>query len=186
MSFGYAEEQNDIRQAIRQILNDRDGRIVLFAAASNLGANDREMFPARHEAVISIRGTNFFGTFQDFNPPRSPHEGAVIGTLGLDVPAAALSDVDYEVYRSGTSVATAVAAGMAGILLGYTYASSAELETVEKVRQKLESRSGMQALFRALATPSIHEHYLYVTLWNLENMSHDERWYFIQRTMSTV
>ncbi|RGP78854.1 peptidase s8 subtilisin kexin sedolisin [Fusarium longipes] len=119
MSFGFTATQPSISKAIRKAVNDRDDSIIFFAAAANSGLNESEMFPARHECVISVRGTNSNGAFQDFNPPRSSRERTVIGTLGLDVPASGLSHDDGDVYSKGTSVATAIAAGIAGILLGY-------------------------------------------------------------------
>src|SRR5437762_604440 len=109
MSFGYADEQQCISRAIRGALHERDDSILFFAAASNYGANDKEMFPASHDSVISIRGTNSNGDFEDFNPPRNQSGEAVFGTLGLDVPSAWLSDHEDEIYKSGTSIATAVA-----------------------------------------------------------------------------
>lgn len=86
MSFGFKEEQVCISRAIREVMYERDDSILLFAAASNYGANEQEMFPARYESVISVRGTTVNGDFEDFNPPRKNKE-KVFGTLGLDVPA---------------------------------------------------------------------------------------------------
>ncbi|KAF4946043.1 hypothetical protein FGADI_11480 [Fusarium gaditjirri] len=116
MSFGFPATQPSISKAIRKAVNDHDDSIIFFAAAANSGLNESEMFPARHECVISIRATNSNGAFQDFNPPRSSHGGTVIGTLGLDVPASGLSHETGDVYRKGTSVSTAVAAGMAEVV----------------------------------------------------------------------
>ncbi|KAJ5971397.1 subtilisin-like protein, partial [Penicillium vulpinum] len=85
MSFGFSDEQSCISDAIREALYRRRDSILFFAAASNDGANDREMFPARHDSVISIRGTNAYGDFEYFNPPKHENEAAVFGTLGVDV-----------------------------------------------------------------------------------------------------
>ena len=118
MSFGFPDKQPSISKAIFKAVSDHDDSIIFFAAAANSGLNEAEMFPARHECVISVRATNSNGAFQDFNPPRSSRE-MVLGTLGLDVPSSGLSHETGDVYRKGTSVATAVAAGMAGMLLGF-------------------------------------------------------------------
>ncbi|KAE8411484.1 hypothetical protein BDV36DRAFT_274502 [Aspergillus pseudocaelatus] len=160
MSFGYTDDQPNISRAIRKAMYERDGSILFFAAASNSGANDKEMFPARHESVISIRATNANGDFTDFNPPRSPTEDIVFGTLGVDVPSAGLSDSGEEVYKSGTSVATAVAVGIAGALLGYINAK-------KDISEKVRTRQGMQAVFRALASKTLNDHCLYLTPWPL-------------------
>src|ERR1700753_2147171 len=126
MSFGYSAEQHNIGTAIRQAMFERDASILLFAAATNSGANDREMYPARDDSVISIRGTNTKGDFEDFNPPPSSNDKLVFGTLGVDVPSSWLSDYDGQMHLSGTSIATAVAAGIAGILMGYVSGKSNE------------------------------------------------------------
>ncbi|KAJ5208734.1 subtilisin-like protein [Penicillium cf. viridicatum] len=98
MSFGFADEQPCISDAIREAIYERKDSILFFAAASNYGANDREMFPAGHDSVISIRGTNANGDFEDFNPPKSQDEVAVFGTLGLDV-SSAWANSDYDQYK---------------------------------------------------------------------------------------
>ena len=174
MSFGYAEEQQCISRAIRRALCERDDSILFFAAASNYGANDKEMFPARHDSVISMRGTNSNGNFEDFNPPRNWNEETVFGTLGLDVPSAWLSDRDDQVYKSGTSIATAVAAGIAGTLLGYENCKSKE-GAFQDVNKKLRTHQGMEAMFRTLAVRTQKEHYLYLAPWKLMGKSDEER-----------
>jgi hypothetical protein len=173
MSFGFEEEQLCIRKAIYEALYSREGSILFFAAASNYGANERQMFPARHESVISIRATNANGDFLDLNPPRDQNEGVVFGTLGLDVPSASLRDDGRETYKSGTSVATAVAVGMAGVLLGY--ASRASRDAAFQVDKKLRTHQGMRALFRALARSTQSEQHLYLAPWILEGESDEVR-----------
>lgn len=182
MSFGYAEEQECISDAIHGALCKRHGSILFFAAASNDGANDREMFPARHDSVISIRGTNSAGNFEDFNPP---NEEVAFGTLGLDVPSAWLRDHDHEVYRSGTSIATAVAAGIAGALLGYVNRKSKE-STFKAVNKKLRTRQGMQAMFRFLASPTLNERHLYLVPWRLKDKSEEDRWAIFVAALSDI
>lgn len=185
MSLGYAEEQQCISRAIHRAVYKRDDSILFFAAASNYGANDKEMFPARHDSVISIRGTNSNGDFEDFNPPRNQNEETVFGTLGLDVPSAWLSDHDDEVYKSGTSIATAVAAGIAGILLGYAIDKSRE-SAFHDVNTKLRTRRGMQAMFRALASPTLKDHYLYLAPWKLMGKSDEVRWATFVAALSDI
>lgn len=172
MSFGFVEEQTCISSTIREVLYQRDDSILLLAAAANHGGNDREMFPARHDSIISIRGTNSNGNFEDFNPPRNNDE-EVFGTLGLDVPSAWLSNHDNEVYKSGTSIATAVAAGIAGALLGYANGKSKE-GLFGDVNKKLRTRQGMQAMFRSLACER-EKRSLYLRPWKLAGISDEKR-----------
>jgi Subtilase family len=150
MSFGFSQELPVISRAIRKAVLDRDDAILFFAAAANYGANEEEMFPANHESVISIRGTNFQGHFPDFNPPRSPDESVVYGTLGTDVPSAWLRDHPGEMHKSGTSVATPIAAGIAAIVLGYVGGKS-EGGVDKLLEKRLRSRRGMLAIFKTMA-----------------------------------
>ncbi|KAM0260794.1 hypothetical protein ACHAQJ_002560 [Trichoderma viride] len=177
MSFGYEEEQLCISKAIYEALYSRNGSVLFFAAASNSGANERQMFPARHESVISVRATNTNGDFLDLNPPRDQNEGVVFGTLGLDVPSTSLRDDGKKTYKSGTSVATAVAAGIAGLLLGYA-SRALSSETIQAVK-KLRTHQGMRALFRALARSTQSEQHLYLAPWMLEGESDEIRWSII-------
>lgn len=122
-----------------------------LAAAGNNGGNGGEMFPAKHQSVISIRGTDSQGYFSKFNPPRSRHETVVYGTLATDVPSAWLRDHPGEMYKSGTSVATAIAAGIAAMLLGYIGCKPPG--TGDKLLEKrLCSRRGMLDIFEIMGT----------------------------------
>lgn len=185
MSFGYIHDQKSISKAIRSAVNDHNESILFFAATANFGANEREMFPARHECVISIRGTNSSGRFQDFNPPRNSRENTVFGTLGLEVPSASLSQETGEVHRTGTSIATAVAAGMAGMLLGYMNSKSSK-STYHIVRNKLRTREGMLAMFESIASDSLHNGYLYVAPWRLQDISDETRWAIFEAAVSKM
>ncbi|KAL9618679.1 MAG: hypothetical protein Q9160_006646 [Pyrenula sp. 1 TL-2023] len=186
MSFGYADEQPAITGAIYESLYRRHGSVLFFAAASNYGTNEKEMHPARHESVISIRGTNSNGDFEDFNPPRSYNEGIVIGTLGVDVPSAWISDYDDEVFRSGTSVATAVAVGIAGVLLQYVRSISSA-GAFHNANKKLGTHKGMQAMLKTLAYQTLKEHYLYLAPWRqLSGKSDEERRVILMAALSDV
>ncbi|KAG5659092.1 hypothetical protein KAF25_000294 [Fusarium avenaceum] len=152
MSFGFQEEIPEISQAILQAEFKRQNKIVFFAAASNSGGNHKEMFPANHDSVISIRSTNSNGAFSDTNPPTDPHGPAVYGTLGQDVPSAWLCNVDGELSKSGSSVATAVAAGIAAMVLAFAEAGfqSPEVHLHPDVK-RLWTRRGMMSMFAKMS-----------------------------------
>lgn len=159
MSFGFPDEVliNDvpvISNAILRAVRKKNQRILFFAAAANFGGNQKEMFPAKHEFVIPIRGTNSQGVFQDFNPPPDRDGPAVYGTLGKDVPSAWLSTYDGEIQKSGTSVATPIAAGIAAMILGYAnLCFFHELQLLEpSLVKKLWTKHGMLSIFSKMST----------------------------------
>jgi hypothetical protein len=184
MSFGFVDEQPCISDAIREALYERKDSIIFFAAASNSGANNKEMFPARLDSVISIRGTNSNGYFQDFNPPKGYNEETVFGTLGTDVPSA-WYNCDDEVYRSGTSIATGIAAGIAGSLLGYISSKPTD-NAFQKVKNLAWTRRGMHAIFKTLAHSTQNQGYLYLTTWKLMGISENVRWAYLVAALSDL
>lgn len=165
MSFGFPEEpyiegRPGISNAIHKEMHVRYGRILFFAATANDGANQTEMFPARHPNVISIRATDHKGAFQDFNPAPDYSGPHVFGTLGTNVPGAGLSTHDGEVYETGVSMATPIAAGIAAMILMYVRLDynhghfGPELLVV-----KLWTKSGMDSLLRKLSRQVREKHY---------------------------
>lgn len=158
MSFGFQQEVlvNEapvISNAILDAVHKRWGFLLFFAAAANYGNNQKEMFPACHSLVIPMRGTDGMGVFQDFNPPPDLRGPPVFGTLGTEVPSASLSTQTGLVYRTGTSVATPIAAGIAAMVL-----SCANISFADRVRdtpnplKALWTKSGMLSMFSNLST----------------------------------
>lgn len=184
MSFGYTDKQPCIQEAIRKSIDVRKESIIFLGAASNSGSNDGEAFPARLSSVISIRATNSAGQFQDFNPPLKRRHETAIGTLGCDVPGAWKRDFDGTAkYCSGTSVATAVGAGLAAVLLSYVQTQSAR-DGFKKVNRVLRTGEGMQEVFFELAQESLNERFLYLHPWRMMGISDGERWSIFQGTFS--
>ncbi|KAF4550642.1 Hypothetical protein D9617_16g014300 [Elsinoe fawcettii] len=173
MSFGFDDETydhhgNPIRQAIYNAMSARAGdNILFFAAAGNDGANNgKMMFPAKHELVVPIYGTGPTGAFMDdLNPIARRDDPSVFGTLADKVPCSGLED-EGEVTETGTSFATAIAAGYAGMLLDY-------IRIMERKRQenfgevmawskRLGTRRGMATLFSTISeSQSERRYYLY-------------------------
>ena len=168
MSFGFPEEpsvggRHPISSAIYNAVAKRDGKIIFFAAAANEGGNKREMFPAQHSEVISIRATDHQGIFQDFNPPLDFQTAPAFGTLGKDVPGAWLNTDDGEVCKTGTSIATSIAAGTAATILGYVQLGllSERFDNIDLVK-KLWTRPGMiSALMKFSKEMDTKRFYLY-------------------------
>ncbi|KAF7543160.1 hypothetical protein G7Z17_g10966 [Cylindrodendrum hubeiense] len=146
MSFGFQEEIPIITTAITEAILERKGNIIFLAAASNSGGNRREMFPANLDSVISIRETNSRGAFSDTNPPVDLDGPAAFGTLGREVPSAWLSSVDGEVAKSGSSVATAMAAGIAAMVLTFvSVGMETETAKLPVEVQRVWTKRGMRA-----------------------------------------
>lgn len=119
MSFGFPSREVDgydlLSRSIRRAVN-KD--VLLFAAASNNGANTKRAYPARHPDVICIHSTNANGAPSDFNP--IPLQGDNLATVGEAIESAwpvHLCDREMNklcvARKSGTSFATPIASGVA-------------------------------------------------------------------------
>ncbi|KAK6359284.1 hypothetical protein TWF696_000446 [Orbilia brochopaga] len=132
---------------------------VFLAAAANNGANSRELFPAYLHPVISVRGTDSYGTFVGAYspPPVSMNEGLpMYGTLGENVPYAAGET------SSGCSVATPIMAGMIALIMQWMAYKGADADA----QRKLRSTAGVRELFKRTGVPRGDNRY-YVHIWNL-------------------
>ena len=159
MSFGFPAEVDVngvpvISNSISKALFYRDQRILFFAAAANDGGNQKEMFPATHSAVFSIRATDHRGVFLGLNPPPKYSGPEVFGTLGQAVASAGLQvDGPGEVTKDGTSAATPIAAGIAAMILGYTKQRTKEPNPLKWDSLKnLWTTNGMHRVFLKLST----------------------------------
>ncbi|KAK1066325.1 hypothetical protein LTR74_007212 [Friedmanniomyces endolithicus] len=131
MSFGY---QNAI-PAIEEVIDDNAGKVIMFAAASNCGGNAPISWPARHPNVICVFATDAYGNFYRQNP--TPQEGTNLAVLGTSVGGCwppAMNDSGNLQHKSGTSCATPIAAGIAGVVMNLMRArKSAYLESLPTV-----------------------------------------------------
>jgi hypothetical protein len=170
MSFGWDDEclvngKYVVRDAISNARSARSQNILFFASASNYGGGKDELFPARESQVFSIRGTDYNGKHCDFNAslPREPGTN-VYGTLGEDVPTAQRGGSEEAILRTGTSPATAIAAGIAAVVIGYIDAFATRYSW-----QHLRTMDGFQKLLSELSTePEVRKRFL-----TLENVYHD-------------
>lgn len=117
-----------------------------------------ERFPASNESVISIRATNTYGKFLDSNPPKAHDREFVYGTLGLQVTSASIHSDDE--VRSGTSVSTAIAVGIAAQILDFAsnYRRGNERDKMF-IMKKIKTKEGMLSIFRKLSTDMGHGHF---------------------------
>ena len=156
MSFGYPNRTidgySDLEQAIQ---NAYHARVLLFAAASSSGANLRRAFPARHDEVICIHSTDAYGNRSKFSP--NAQIGDTFATIGEAVTSAwpvhlcgPEASSMHTMPKSGTSIATPIAAGIAAFLLLYT-----RLHLGEDAVSMLKRSSAMKALLRKIATKGV-------------------------------
>lgn len=119
MSFGFPDSIPKIDDAIMTAFM---AGVILFAAASNEGANSQTpvSYPARHHLVVCINSTDGQGTGSRFTPPPQPNENN-FGIVGEAVRSAWPTHFrkGLEQRKSGTSVATPIAAGVAALVLEF-------------------------------------------------------------------
>lgn len=123
MSFGFPDDDQGIREAIETVQNERQESVIFLASAGN-SSTDNESFPARHPSVISVYATDRYGDFLRSNSASTTTNGAaVLGTYGDDIPDYIREEfgTSYpDVCQPGSSVATAIMAGISATMLIYT------------------------------------------------------------------
>ncbi|EFW99001.1 lipid acyl hydrolase [Grosmannia clavigera kw1407] len=141
MAFGFQKRHEDILQAVR-LAYDRG--VIMLAAASNDGAlEERPAFPARLDQVICVNSADGLGSSSAFNPQPSIAEDNFT-ILGEKVESAKVGS--HRVRKSGTSVATMIAAGVAALVLELSFQRPASMRESD-----IRSYSGMRAVFAAMS-----------------------------------
>ncbi|KAI0515128.1 S8 family peptidase [Xylaria bambusicola] len=168
MSFGMSNERKqkcrNISDAIDKVTKERDGSVLFFAAAGNQGIR-KENFPASHGDVISIYATNSEGAFLDSNPSQSDDGPKLLGTYGAEIPPSITDEIRTHFpdadLSAGSSIATAIAAGIAAMMLSYVAALPSLLNYTpfETVCAKLHTRSGMQQMLYSMSVLKGYKHY---------------------------
>lgn len=119
MSFGIREYHKPMVKVITDALKNQT---LLFAAASNDGANLGRAFPAKYPSVFCIHSTDGNGNPSSFNPTASETD-VNYSLLGEHVsshwPAGKNGHNQDVNVMSGTSVATPIAAGLAATVLSF-------------------------------------------------------------------
>ncbi|UNI23183.1 hypothetical protein JDV02_009017 [Purpureocillium takamizusanense] len=126
MSFGYPTNQIDGYNELESaLLYAHSKNVLMFAAASNSGANLDRAYPTRDSHVICIHSTDSKGNRSRFSPT-ALHCDVNLATIGEAVQSAwpvnlcdPSANPDCVQYKSGTSYATPIAVGIAAFLLQY-------------------------------------------------------------------
>jgi hypothetical protein len=161
---------DSIQDAIRTASN---APVIMFAAASNNGKNEKRAFPARYDPwVICVHASDGKGNDGGINPPKE--SGANFMTLGTGltllerrwVGEGRTRQATYKtVYKSGTSFATPIAAGIAATVLDLAGRVSA---IKDRTRKKLKRCEVMKKVLRLMSTPK-HDYgdgYCFLAPWN--------------------
>ncbi|CAJ0544410.1 Ff.00g036020.m01.CDS01 [Fusarium sp. VM40] len=155
MSFGFPHDDDAISKAIEDAERSRD--IIFLASAGNNAAYQREAFPARHRSVISVRATDCQGIFSASNPPITDRNDVVLGTFGDNLPARLNNEITQRfgshICNPGSSIATAVAAGIAASTIAYADVLSTVLgmQTEKDLVKCLKRTEGMRRLLERMA-----------------------------------
>ncbi|KAH8744318.1 hypothetical protein F5883DRAFT_590309 [Diaporthe sp. PMI_573] len=161
MSFGFPKLSQPIRDAIHDVKKTREGAIVFLASAGN-DVDRAEAYPACDPSVISMYAAESTGAFLRTNPIPSPSEESrrLLGTYGDNVPDVVLEELRARFVKGdfspGTSVATAVAAGVVGQMLAYAALLPHVLRGcgAEGVYRDLKTTDGMRCMLFSMARSS--------------------------------
>ncbi|KAJ5770966.1 Peptidase S8/S53 subtilisin/kexin/sedolisin [Penicillium nucicola] len=153
MSFGFPSREiegyDELESAIQRAYAEN---VLIFAAASNSGANLDRAFPARDENVICIHSTDANGNRSPFSPTALA-DTLNFATVGEHVescwPMHLCEDASGIKHRSGTSYATPIAVSIAAFLLQYTRSFIPEKAFM------LKRQSKMKAVLRRVSEKSL-------------------------------
>ena len=152
MSFGFPE----LNPLIDNALNRAAAKsTILLAAASNSGNRHSIAWPARAEQVICIHSLHGNGDHSSYTPNSRAQDYGILGQAVLSYWPPHL-DAGISVYRSGTSCAAPIAAGVAAIVLDYAQQKLPRYARIgskvdEHVIRRLRSNAGMRKIFGLMA-----------------------------------
>lgn len=160
LSLGFEKNDAEVEKSITAVNND----VLIFAAASNRGMSFKHpVYPARDDRVICVHSARSNGASSDDNPPAEG--GKDLMTLGQDVPSAwphklQISHSSGSQKRSsGSSVATAVLASTAGLLLELLRQEPDNLQ-MRWAAAQMKKTSAMKLILRDMSQENNHRRYV--------------------------
>jgi hypothetical protein len=141
------EELKDLKAAIDEA---RKAQILMFGAASDQGYNSSSTpYPAKHDGVICIGAAKGSGHTEDFAEKDSDYVFPG-GSLGIELPMPSQRRGDsagQQQTASGSSIATALAAGLTSLILYCVQIS----EFGNEYRDYLQDHRNMRLIFKTMA-----------------------------------
>jgi subtilisin family serine protease len=164
MSFGIREYNEPMKTAISNALHSQT---LLFAAASNDGANLGRAFPAKYPSVFCIHSTDGNGNPSAFNPTADDKD-VNFSLLGEHVsshwPAGKSGHNDFVNTMSGTSIATPIAAGIAASVLSFVRQQEQHMPPgSESLGPWLKDVHSMDAVLKSMVKGTRGAGYDYIT-----------------------
>lgn len=163
MSFGFPSVIFKINEALK-LADNND--VLLFAAASNDGANKSipRAWPAREDTkVFCIHATDSHGYPWKRNPP-SELGTFNFATFGEDV--LTTGKQDKLVGKTGTSMATPIAAATAALLIDFSRLPRMKGKKLDHMN-KVASFQGMKRLLLASSEKTGQDNFRYIKPWRL-------------------
>ena len=167
MSFSLAKEDEESKRQVSTMIESMRKRVRFLAAASNAGKNAGRTFPAKHSDVCCVYATDGQGSLAGLNPNPVLRD-ANICTLGLHVMAPHKGLTRSR--ESGTSVATAVTAGIAALVLEFARQDPVPGQRSIKNLDTLVTKDGMLKVFELMhkrSEGSESSQYLHLRPWLL-------------------
>lgn len=160
MSFGFPNRPGKtceiISKAFSKVKKHRNDSVLFLASAGNSWDRMQD-FPASHKDVMPIHAATAQGEFLRLNPSHRGEGPEKLGTYGTDIPSSIVKEVqDYFPgidLSAGTSIATALSAGIVGMMLSYIAAlpSLLNFPSVDEICAILYTRRGMERILLAMS-----------------------------------
>jgi hypothetical protein len=166
---------------------------LLFAAASNYAGNEDVQWPASHDRVICVHAADGLGNKYTRNVTQE-QPWKEFATLGCDVEA--FVGPGQQATKSGTSVASPVAAGLAALILGEVLTKRAEYlswiqgdlgqqeNAYDKKFYRLRTREGMSRVLMSMST--LRDGYNYLRPWMLLHNYYAHEYFRVNTILETA
>lgn len=154
MSFGFPAYEKHLEGIQRAICKAASTSILIFCAASNGGGNTSIAYPANQNEVICVNSANGLGVPSEYNPGEA-QEGRDLCALGEAVKSS--WPKLQQQRKSGTSIATPIAAALAAVVLDYVWQNMPDSDKF--MVSKLQMRKGMLEVMVKLMSRKRQDYY---------------------------